>query len=110
MMAEPSSKFGSENCVRISPWLTSTRRFAANTLYLEIIRLAYNLVTAFQQLCLPDDWQTFTLQRLRHKLFLLPGQLARPQNRPILRLNSAPKIELLARHILARIKRLPLLC
>ncbi len=87
-----------------------TRRFAANALYLEIIRLAYNLVTAFQRLCLPDDWQTFTLQKLRHKLFLLPGQLARPQNRPVLRLNSAPKIQPLARHIFARIKRLRPLC
>jgi hypothetical protein len=88
-----------------------TRRFTANALYLEIIRLAYNLVTAFQRLCLPDEWQTFTLQKLRHKLFLLlPGQLARPQNRPVLRLNSAPKIQPLARHIFARIKRLRPLC
>jgi len=38
-----------------------TRRFAANALYLEIVRLADNLVTAFQRLCLPDDWQSFTL-------------------------------------------------
>ncbi len=29
-----------------------TRSFAANALYLEIVRLAYNLVTAFQPLCL----------------------------------------------------------
>jgi len=87
-----------------------TRRFAANALYLEIIRLAYNLVTAFQRLCLPEDWQTFTLQKLRHKLFLLPGQLVRPQNRPVLRLNSAPKIQPLARHILTRLKRLRPLC
>ncbi len=87
-----------------------TRRFAANALYLEIIRLAYNLVTAFQRVCLPDEWSSYTLQQLRHKLFLLPGQLARPQNRPVLRLNSAPKIQRLSRHILARIKRLRPLC
>jgi hypothetical protein len=87
-----------------------TRRFAANALYLEIIRLAYNLVTAFQRLCLPDDWQTFTLQKLRHKLFLLPGELVRPQNRPVLRLNSAPRIQPLARTIQARIQHLHPLC
>jgi len=30
-----------------------TRAFAANALYLEVVRLAYNLVTAFQRTCLP---------------------------------------------------------
>lgn len=87
-----------------------TRRFVANALYLEIIRLAYNLVTAFQRVCLPDEWSSYTLQQLRYKLFLLPGQLARPQNRPVLRLNSAPKIQQLSRQVLARIKRLRPLC
>lgn len=37
-----------------------TRAFAANALYLEVIRLAYNLVTAFQRTCLPEDWQDLT--------------------------------------------------
>jgi hypothetical protein len=87
-----------------------TRRFAANALYLEIIRLAYNLVTTFQRVCLPDEWSPYTLQQLRYKLFLLPGQLVRPQNRPVLRLNSTPKIQRLSRHVLAQIKRLRPLC
>jgi hypothetical protein len=63
-----------------------TRAFTANALYLEVIRLAYNLVTAFQQTCLPEPWQKLTLNKLRHKLFWLPGELTRPQNRPTLRL------------------------
>src|SRR5207244_5768965 len=67
-----------------------TRAFAANALYLEMVRLAYNLVTAFQRTCLPEEWQDLTLSRLRHKLFWLPGELTRPQNRPILRLANAP--------------------
>ena len=79
-----------------------TASFAANALYLEIIRLAYNLVTAFQRACLDDSWQTLTLQRLRHKLFLIPGELIRPQNRPVLRLRPSPEIETLAESILAR--------
>ena len=37
-----------------------TRAFAANALYLEVIRLAYNLVTAFQRTCLPKESQTLT--------------------------------------------------
>ena len=58
------------------------RSFEANALFLEIIRLAYNLVTAFQRLCLPESWQRLTLSKLRYKLLLLPGELTRPQNRP----------------------------
>jgi hypothetical protein len=32
-----------------------TASFEANALYLEVIRLAYNLVTAFQRTCLPES-------------------------------------------------------
>jgi hypothetical protein len=42
-----------------------TRSFQANALYLEIVRLAYNLVTAFQRTCLEPSWQSLTLPRLR---------------------------------------------
>jgi len=69
-----------------------TRAFAANALYLEVVRLAYNLVTAFQRTCVPEEWQTLTLSTLRHRLFWLPGELTRPQNRP----NSA--VSQLAHH------------
>jgi hypothetical protein len=70
-----------------------TASFAANALYLEIVRLAYNLVTAFQRTCLEDSWQSLTLQRLRYNLFLIPGELTRPQNRPVLRLRPSPKLK-----------------
>ncbi len=83
-----------------------TRSFAANALYLEIIRLAYNLVTAFQRTCLEEPWQNLTLTKLRYKLFLLPGELTRPQNRPILRLRESSLLEELADHIVARLGRL----
>ena len=84
-----------------------TASFAANALYLEIVRLAYNLVTAFQRNCLQESWQNLTLHKLRHKLFLLPGEITRPQNRPILRIMESPLIQNLADDILARIDRLP---
>jgi hypothetical protein len=83
-----------------------TGSFAANALYLEIIRLAYNLVTAFQRNCLEESWQELTLQRLRYKLFLLPGELTRPQNRPILRLRESPILRDLAHNILKNVHRL----
>lgn len=83
-----------------------TGSFAANALYLEIIRLAYNLVTAFQRSCLEESWQSLTLQKLRYKLFLLPGELTRPQNRPVLRLRESPLLQELANGILRKAHRL----
>jgi hypothetical protein len=83
-----------------------TASFAANALYLEIIRLAYNLVTAFQRTCLDESWQSLTLQKLRYKLFLIPGELTRPQNRPVLRLRPSAKTEALAENTLTRVARL----
>src|SRR5260370_14631424 len=67
-----------------------TRAFTANALYLEVVRLAYNLVTVFQRTCLPEEWADLTLSKLRYKLFWLPGQLTRPQNRLTLRLANLP--------------------
>ncbi|MBM3726306.1 MAG: IS1380 family transposase [Acidobacteria bacterium] len=83
-----------------------TGSFDANALYLEVIRLAYNLVTAFQRTCLPESWQCHTLQKLRFKLFLLPAELTRPQNRPTLRLKESPPIQRLVDDILGRIHAL----
>ena len=77
-----------------------TRAFAANALYLEILRLAYNLVRAFQRTCLPEAWRDLTLGKLRYKLFWLPGELTRPQNRPILRLAEIPALRDFSQKIL----------
>jgi hypothetical protein len=83
-----------------------TRAFEANALYLEIVRLAYDLVTAFQRTCLPQEWQSLTLSKLRHRLFWLPGELTRPQNRPTLRLVNSPFIATTGEKILHRVHRL----
>ncbi len=83
-----------------------TRTFAANALYLEVVRLAYNLVTAFQRTCLPEEWQDLTLSKLRHRLFWLPGELTRPQNRPTLRLAHSPAIRGWTEKIQYRIHKL----
>src|ERR1035438_2026855 len=102
ILAEFRSELREEFALRKIP----TASFAANSLYLEIVRLAYNLVTAFQRNCLQESWQNLTLQRLRYKLFLLPGELTRPHNRPILRLKESPFLRDLARDILKRVHRL----
>lgn len=83
-----------------------TRAFAANVLYLEVIRLAYNLVTAFQRTCLPEEWQSLTLSKLRHRLFWLPGELTRPQNRPTLRLANFPAVRSWATQLQHRLHKL----
>lgn len=88
-----------------------TASFSANALYLEIVRLAYNLVNAFQRLCLSETWQSLTLRQLRYKLLLIPGELVRPHNRPTLRLRQSPLIEKLTGEILARLPGIrPLPC
>src|SRR5260370_34418553 len=83
-----------------------TRAFEANALYLEVIRLAYNLVTAFQRTCLPAECHSITLSKLRHRLLWLPGELTRPQNRPTLRLVNSRLIAARGEKILHRVHRL----
>jgi hypothetical protein len=80
--------------------------FEAKALYLEMIRLAYNLVAIFQGMCLPEEWQSLTLSKLRHRLFWLPGELTRPQNRPTLRLANSRIIATWSEQILHRIHKL----
>jgi hypothetical protein len=83
-----------------------TRSFSTNALYLEIIRFAYNLVTAFQRTCLQESWQNLTLSKLRFKLFLIPGELTRPGNRPILRLRQSSMLQAFADDVLRKVRRI----
>ena len=62
-----------------------TNSFAANALYAELSLLAYNLVTWFKRLCLPEDWQSFTLPTIRHRLLMMPGEFVRSRNIPTLK-------------------------
>jgi hypothetical protein len=55
---------------------------------------------------LPEEWQSLTFSKLRHRLFWLPDELTRPQNRPTLRLANSPIIEAETEKILRRIQRL----
>jgi hypothetical protein len=81
------------------------RAFAAKALYLEVVRLAYNLVTAFQQTCVPEAWRDLTLSQLRYKLFWLPGELTRPPNRPTLRLAEIPANKAVMEKLLHQVQR-----
>lgn len=62
-----------------------TNSFEANALYAELSLLAYNLIAWFKRLCLPEDWQSFTLPTIRHRLLMMPGMFVRSGNIPTLR-------------------------
>lgn len=62
-----------------------TNHFAANELYAELSLFAYDLMTWFKRLCLPDDWQSYTLPTIRHRLLMIPGAFVRSKNIPTLR-------------------------
>jgi hypothetical protein len=83
-----------------------THSFVANAMYAELSLLAYNLMIWFQRLCLPDDWQPYTVETLRRRLLLIPGQFTRTDNRPELRLpRNSPYQDIFA-YALKRISRL----
>ena len=62
-----------------------TGNFVANAFYAELSLFAYNLVTWFKRLCLPKEWQSLTLPKLRHRLFMMPGEFVRTGNIPTLK-------------------------
>jgi len=63
-----------------------TKLFVANSLHAELSLLAYNLIIWFKRLCLPEDWQSYTVETLRQRLFLIPGVFTKTENRPTLKL------------------------
>lgn len=83
-----------------------TKRFTANSLYAELSLLAYNLIVWFKRLCLPEDWQTFTIGTLRHRLLLIPGVFTRTDNRPQLKLPKNNLYQDVFRSAQDRIKKL----
>lgn len=85
-----------------------TRHFFANKTYFHLLLLAYNLINRFKRLCLPPEFQTATLQTLRHKILLMPAQLRRTDNRPRLALPASCPREAVWRFAMDRIEHLKL--
>lgn len=72
-----------------------TRSFSANAAYLEMILWAYDLVLAFQQLCLPPEVRHWNIATLRRELWWLPAEWVKRGNRNYLRLPARyPRQEL----------------
>lgn len=53
----------------------SPRHFFANETYFHLVLLAYNLINWFKRLGLPPEFQSATLQTLRHQVLLMPPLL-----------------------------------
>jgi len=83
-----------------------TGNFAANALYAELSLLAYNLITWFKRLCLPEDWQSLTLPKLRYKLFMMPGELVHTDNVPTLKFPKNSPNKNVFEYALNKIKKL----
>src|SRR3989344_1225076 len=83
-----------------------TKSFAANAMYAELSLLAYNLVIWFKRLCLPEDWQSYTIGTLRQRLLLIPGVFTRTHNRPHLKLPRNSPYQDVFNDALKRVKRL----
>jgi len=75
-----------------------TRSFWANATFLEFILWAYDLVRAFQVLCLPEAVCYWNIATLRRELWWLPAEWIRRDNRNTLRIPARyPHYELLRR-------------
>lgn len=86
-----------------------TNNFEANALYAELSLLTYNLMIWFKRLCLPDDWQSFTLPTIRHRLLMIPGEFVRSKNIPTLRFPRNSLYQDVFHYAQERIKNLALL-
>jgi hypothetical protein len=83
-----------------------TRHYLANETYFHLLLLAYNLINWFKRLCLPPEFQSATLQTLRHKILLMPAQLRRTHNRPRLALPASGLREYAWKFALNKINKL----
>lgn len=63
-----------------------TKYFLANDIYFHLNLFAYNIVNWFKRVCLPKQFQKWTLQTTRSELIMLPARLVKPDGKSTLRL------------------------
>jgi len=66
-----------------------TGDWEANRAYFQLVVFAYNLLNWFRRFCLPGPWQRLTLPTIRQRLLIIPGELVRPQGKPVLKLSQS---------------------
>lgn len=73
-----------------------THGFWANATFMEMILWAYDIVLAFQLLCMPKDFHHWNVSTIRRDLWALPAELVHHGSRNVLRLpKKYPHPELL---------------
>ncbi len=82
-----------------------TRSFWANAAYMELILWAYDLVQAFQFLCLPKEVRHWNISTLRRELWWVPADWVRRGNRNLLVLPASYPRQDLFRRIQAATSR-----
>ena len=80
--------------------------FFANETYFQLLLLAYNLINWFKRLCLPQEFQSATLQTLRQQILLMPAHLVTTAHRLHLNLPASGHREVSWLHALRSIERL----
>ena len=85
-----------------------TRKFQANEAYFYLLLFAYNLINWFKQTCLPQKFQSATLQTIRTELLVLPAKLVKSKNRNVLKLPAEYLSEHTLNQIIAKIRKLKL--
>jgi len=83
-----------------------TRHFLANSIYAELILLAYDLLVCFKTRCLPPKLQHIKLETLRHTLFAEPAEFLRRGNRNIIKFQKNCQLESYLPYIERRIQAL----
>lgn len=84
-----------------------TRKWLANQIHLELLLLAYDLISYFQLICLPPELQSWQIQTLRNVLFLLPGRLVHSGHENILNLPVLYPDQALFYKISKKIQKVP---
>lgn len=70
-----------------------TRLQLANSIYAELILLAYDLLVYFKTRCLPESLQHIKLETLRHTLFSEPAEFLRRGNTNIIKFQQNSRIQ-----------------
>jgi len=85
-----------------------SRAFLANEVYFHLILLAYNLMNWFKRICLPKEFQNFTLQTIRAEFPMLPAKLVKSGSKNLLRLPKGYVYDWVLKYTTRKIQRLRL--
>jgi hypothetical protein len=66
-----------------------TKYFEANSAFFQMTLFAYNLLSWFKRLHLPEQYRRMTIESLRRRFFVVPAELVYPKGKPTLKFSDA---------------------